>query len=111
MSTSPHVADLLQPLTPDEAQLRQTFYATLDEGLKAEWINGEMIVHSPVRLQHGDASLQLVFLINLYLQLHPLGKVFPEKVLIQLTRNAYEPDVCFFTAARAAVLRIMLPMG
>ncbi len=102
MATSPSVADLLHPLSPEEQQLRQSFYATLDESIKAEWINGEMIIHSPVRLQHSDASLQLAFLINLYLQLHPLGKVFHETVLVQLTRNAHEPDICFFNAARAA---------
>ncbi len=98
----PQVVQELQALLEDEYQRRQAFYDTLDPSVKAEWINGEAVVHSPVRLLHNDVSLRLALLIRAYLNNHPLGVVHHEKVMIRLTRNSYEPDVCFFGAATAA---------
>jgi Uma2 family endonuclease len=37
--------------------------------------------------------------------MHKLGWVGSEKVLISLTRNDYEPDLCFFDAATAAAFQ------
>ncbi len=98
----PQVVQELQALLAEEHEQRQAFYDALDPSVKAEWINGVAVVHSPVRLSHSDASGTLYRLIGNYLDLHPLGAVHHEKVMIQLTRNSYEPDVCFFRAATAA---------
>ena len=61
-----------------------------------EFINGEVIVHSPVKKAHNDISTNLVKLLDTYVTKHDLGFVGYEKIMIRLTRNDYEPDVCYF---------------
>jgi Uma2 family endonuclease len=85
----------------EEQNRRQHFYNTLPEGQKTEFINGEVIVHSPVKLRHNLASHNLSMLLSAYVRKRGLGLVGHEKILVALTRNDYEPDVCFFSAEKA----------
>lgn len=84
-----------------EEQKRHEFYEWLDEDKKAEFVNGQIIVHSPVLKQHTDATKYLTILLSTYVDLHDLGYVGFEKCLIRLTRNDYEPDVCFFNKEKS----------
>ena len=47
-------------------------------------------------MNHNRATLLLAQLINIYVVKNELGFVGIEKVMIKLTRNDYEPDICFF---------------
>jgi Uma2 family endonuclease len=85
-----------------EKEKRRLFFEQLREDQKAEFINGEVIVQSPVKLEHEEASSNLVVLLKAYVDVHGLGYVSHEKLLICLTRNDYEPDICYFGAAKAA---------
>ena len=85
-----------------EAQQRQNFYAQLNDGDKAEFINGEVIYHSPVKLRHNRAAKRILTLLDAHVQQHELGYVGFEKILISLTRNDYEPDICFFDNTKAS---------
>ena len=85
-----------------EAQQRSLFYAQVQEDEKAEFINGEIIMHSPVRLQHNAATGNIFRLLSTYVLTHQLGYVGHEKIMVALTRNDYEPDVCYFGPAKAA---------
>ena len=80
----------------DEETRRIAFYNEITEQQKIEFINGEIIVHSPVMKRHNTASLLLAQLMNIYAIKHQLGFVGIEKIMITLTRNDYEPDICFF---------------
>ncbi|WP_338877234.1 hypothetical protein WBJ53_25635 [Spirosoma sp. SC4-14] len=51
--------------------------------------------------QHGAAVGNLYSLLKAYLIKHRLGRVASEKAMISLTRNDYEPDICFWTTAHA----------
>jgi Uma2 family endonuclease len=84
-----------------EKAVRQHFYATIDENTKMEFINGQIIFQSPVKKMHNDATGNLYMLIKLYCSKHDLGWAGVEKVLVSLTRNDYEPDICFWKKARA----------
>ena len=84
-----------------EHKARERFYDEIDEDQKAEFINGKVIVHSPAKKRHIDAIALLLRLLHPYVQINGLGYVGQEKVLITLTRNDYEPDVCFFSAEKA----------
>ncbi len=86
-----------------EAQRRQDFYAQLSDSDKAEFINGEVIFHSPVRLRHNRTAKRLLTLLDAYVLQHELGYVGFEKILISLTRNDYEPDICFFDNRKASL--------
>ena len=66
-----------------------------------EFINGEIIFHSPVKLQHNSATKLLCGLLNAFVIKHKLGFVGIVKIMVSLTRNDYEPDICFFGNAKA----------
>ncbi|MFT5617286.1 MAG: Uma2 family endonuclease [Arenicella sp.] len=85
-----------QAILSQEAQKRIDFYNTITEQEKAEFINGEIIFHSPVKLKHNKVSKYILKLLDNYVDEHNLGYIGIEKVLIALTRNDYEPDICFF---------------
>jgi Uma2 family endonuclease len=98
----PTVVQRLHDLLDDEAQRRADFIDTVLEAEKAEFINGEKIVHSPVKFKHTAAAGNLLILLKAYVNAKQLGWVGFEKVMISLTRNDYEPDICFFGAGVAA---------
>jgi Uma2 family endonuclease len=80
----------------DEKVRRVAFYNDITEQEKVEFINGEIIVHSPVMKRHNTATVLLSRLMSIYSDIHQLGFVGIEKIMITLTRNDYEPDICFF---------------
>ena len=80
----------------DEKKRRINFYNDITEQEKVEFINGEIIVHSPVMKRHNSATVLLSRLMSIYGDIHQLGFVGIEKIMITLTRNDYEPDICFF---------------
>lgn len=86
----------------EEKKHRHAFREWLDEDKKAEFINGEVVMHSPVKRMHLKASKNLSVLLSFYVQAKLLGEVMVEKALIALERNDYEPDICFFSKERAA---------
>jgi Uma2 family endonuclease len=84
-----------------EQQKREKFYQDIDDDMKVEFINGEIIVHSPVKKEHTIAAGYLYKLLDTYVQIHKLGFVGYEKVMISLIRNDYEPDVVYFSPEKA----------
>ena len=84
----------------EERRKRQKFYEMLDDNSNMEFINGEIIMHSPIKLCHSEASDSLYQLLKFYVDLSGLGEVRHEKLMISLTRNDYEPDISFFSAEK-----------
>lgn len=84
-----------------EYQKRMAFREWLDEDKKAEFINGEIFMHSPVKRKHWKASTLLSRILGVYSSLNDLGEIAVEKALIALTRNDYEPDICFWLKEKA----------
>ena len=101
----PALVERLQQTLADEAERRAAFRDALSPDQKAEFINGETIVHSPARARHIAATGRIYALLHAYVQVHDLGWVASEKALVALTRNDYEPDVCFFGREKAAAIR------
>jgi Uma2 family endonuclease len=79
-----------------EKKARLAFYEQISPNDKAEFINGQIVWHSPVRLRHNDVGSRLFMLIRLHVGKSNSGIVGFEKLMIELTRNSYEPDICFF---------------
>jgi len=110
------VAELLQdPLLPDtlatlqqametERARRTRFYEEVDEDAKAEFINGEIIRHSPARNLHLQVKDRLQTLLGTFVQIRHLGAVRGEKAFCVFPRHDYEPDVVFFGPEKAALL-------
>jgi Uma2 family endonuclease len=99
--SAPLVASRLIAALEEEKNKRHAFYKDIDDDMKIEFINGEIIVHSPVKKAHTDATGFLYQLLNVFVRIHQLGYVGYEKVMIALTRNDYEPDVVFFDNEKA----------
>lgn len=99
VANSPKIIEIfngLKSLLEEEQKKRQHFHETVKEDQKAEFINGEVIIHSPVKFKHAMGSDLLFTYLRVYLGKTKLGFVGHEKLMIQLTRNDYEPDICFF---------------
>lgn len=104
LKSAPDVLLLIKELQQNiaaEAKERQKFYDLVHEDHKAEFINGEIVFHSPVKRQHWLVSMQLSSQLHQHVKKRALGEVGVEKVMIRLTRNDYEPDICFFTKEKA----------
>lgn len=85
----------------DENQRRHQFYNDIDEQMKVEFINGEIITHSPVRREHNEATGLLYKLVDTFVHKNKLGFVGFEKIMTTFTRNDYEPDIVFFNTEKS----------
>lgn len=99
---APQLLETARAKLQAEKARRQHFYNDITEQEKAEFINGEVIIHSPVRKAHNEASAFLLQLLNPFVRKHQLGFVGYEKIMVSLSRNDYEPDLCFFGNEKAA---------
>jgi Uma2 family endonuclease len=97
------IIEAAQTVFEQEKIKRQEFYDLAHEDMKAEFINGEIIFHSPARMQHWDVSTRLTSLLYTHVKTNNLGIIGVEKVMIRLTRNDYEPDICFFEKKKTVV--------
>ena len=96
---------LLQRQIEVEAQSRARFYEEMTPSQKIEFIAGEVILHSPARNRHLDATGLLFTLLGTYVRANKLGTVKSGKCLCTFPRNDYEPDIVFFSAEKAAKLQ------
>jgi Uma2 family endonuclease len=94
----------IQSYLNEETRRREAYYDWLTPDVKAEFINGEIIVQSPAKKRHTDVVANLATLLRTYVDEHDLGFLGAETVLISLTRNDYLPDIVFFTAGHAREL-------
>jgi len=99
-----YVAEL-ERLLEAERQARSRFRDELDPSVKAEFINGSCILHSPATYRHTNVTHLLHRLLSAYVDRQQLGWVGGEKVLVCLARNDYEPDLVFYGREKAAQLQ------
>ena len=99
------VIERAQAILASEAERRSAFREWLRDDVKAEFINGEVIMHFPVKRRHLDATQNLLMLLRIYVHQHDLGAVDSEKAMVGLTRNDYEPDICYWNAETAATFQ------
>ena len=94
---APQQVDALFAAMQNEKKRRHDFREWVTPGIKAEFINGEVILHSPVKKPHFSVTDLLSRLLSIYGSIKKLGRVATEKAMIALTRNDYEPDLVFFS--------------
>ncbi|MCU0340991.1 MAG: Uma2 family endonuclease [Spirosomaceae bacterium] len=99
------VIEAAQNKLREEQARRERFYDEITPDIKAEFINGEMIVHSPVRSRHAFVSDCAFRIVSLYTLRHQLGRSTHEKVMSRFTRNDYEPDIMFFRKEKADAIQ------
>ncbi|MEO0445006.1 MAG: Uma2 family endonuclease [Verrucomicrobiota bacterium] len=100
----PDVVKELQGQLEAEQERRNRFYAEMTADQKVEFIDGEIVMHSPARNRHLDVTGFVFVLLHTFVRLRKLGTVKAEKCLCVFPRNDYEPDAVFFGAQKAAAL-------
>lgn len=95
------LAERIHSALEEEKAIRRHFYEIIQEDKKMEFINGEIIFQSPSKLRHTNAVGLLLILLKTFVTKNDLGFVGSEKMLISLTRNDYEPDICFFDKSKS----------
>ena len=95
------VVEALQEKVEAERALREKFYEEMTPSQKVEFIDGEVLLHSPVEKRHLNATGLLFCLMNSFVNANDLGTVMSEKCLCVFPRNDYEPDIVFFGPKKA----------
>lgn len=82
---------------PEEPVSFEDFLAWTDEDTHAEWVDGSIVLMSPVNLNHQDLLSFLNDLVKRHVQAHRLGRVYFAPTLMRLpTRpSGREPDLLF----------------
>lgn len=91
----------LEEIWQNEQDKRLDFYNWVTPDIKAEFIGGEIIVHSPVVKKHNVITTNLVIALVPYINQNDLGFLGVEKIMCRLERNDYEPDICFFEKTKS----------
>jgi len=100
----PNLVDRLTQQLQNERLARHQFYEDMNPDQKIEFIDGEVILHSPARNRHLDVTMLTAKLLHTFVALHRLGTVKSEKCLCVFPRNDYEPDIVFFGPEKVASL-------
>ena len=82
----------------------EEFLAWVDEFTDAEWVDGEVIIMSPVGDRHADINRWLTTLLSMYIEEHDLGQIRGD-VLVRMVkpRALRVPDIYFYTTQRASL--------
>ena len=102
---SPALPEYVRELTERmeaEQRKRREFREALRPNQKAEFINGEVVLHSPAKYRHIGTLGFLQALLHVHVLRRGLGVVLTEKALVEFPRNDYEPDVIFYRTEKAA---------
>jgi Uma2 family endonuclease len=94
-----------QRILDREGKKRDLFRDKILPHEKGEFINGEIIMHSPARHSHNHVSSLVNRILGTYVSSHSLGFLLYEKVLCGFSRNDYEPDLVWFGPEKAATLK------
>ena len=103
----------LQPVAaPSAVMTEEEFETWCDEDVKAEYVDGEVIVHSPVSTRHSDVVLFLAGLMRVIAQQHDLGRVLGPELQVRLRPGLRRvPDLLFVAKERADMIQPTLVEG
>jgi Uma2 family endonuclease len=72
--------------------------------VRAEFINGEVIVQTAARDNHTISIRSIGRILDLFVTTRKLGVVRTEQALTGFDRNDYAPDICFWENRKAATV-------
>jgi Uma2 family endonuclease len=73
----------------------EEFLDWADEDIRAEWVDGKVVMASPVSVRHQLLVSFLVGVLNTYARLHDLGRVLNGPFQMKLATSGREPDMLF----------------
>jgi Uma2 family endonuclease len=84
----------------------EEFEAWCDEDVAAEYVNGEVIVRSPVRTQHSELAIFMAAILRLVSEQLDSGRVLGPEVQVRLRPGLRRiPDVMFIANDRAEIIQ------
>lgn len=98
---------------PGRRMTEVEFVAWCGDKTRAEWVDGEVIVMSPVSLRHSELGWFLMTLLSLIAQKFDLGTVHGPEVQFRVSASARrrQPDVLFVAKARGDLLKATVVDG
>ena len=104
----PDVEELINGVVrPSGLMTENAFISWCDEDVKAEWVDGEVIIMSPSSYRHVEIVGWLTKVMGMYVAAHDLGKVLGPEFMIRLgaRRRLRVPDILFLAKDRLHFLR------
>jgi Uma2 family endonuclease len=100
------LAERLQGLPIPGLRLSESQFEAEFRDIKAEWVNGEVIIMAPVSREHADINGWLFRLICEFVEHHDLGQVFGTEYPMRLAflRTWRVPDIMFVGKAKSSKL-------
>jgi len=93
------IAPIPHPMTEEE------FETWCDEDVRAEYVDGEVIVHTPASTRHNDMMWFLGTLLNMFVTHHDLGRLLGPELQVRLRPGLRRvPDLLFVAKARTDVI-------
>jgi Uma2 family endonuclease len=90
----------LRPMTEEE------FVAWCDEDVKAEYVDGEVIVYTPVSRRHDDLTWFLGTLLKLFVEKNDLGSIHGPELQVRLRAGLRRvPDLFFIAKEHRDILQ------
>jgi len=90
----------LRPMTEEE------FVAWCDEDTKAEYIDGEVVVHTPVSRRHDELTWFLGTLLKLFVEKNELGSIHGPELQVRLRAGLRRvPDLLFINKEHKDILQ------
>lgn len=82
-------------------------WAYSDEDIRAEWVDGEVIVLPPSSIEHDDLLIWLYAILRPFVEHHDLGTILGPGVAVRFAsqRRRRLPDVFFVSKSREDALR------
>lgn len=96
-------ADLdISPLPSQKRMTEEEFLAWCDEDTRAEWVDGEVVIMSPVSTDHGRLMRFVLSLLNGFAEERGLGEALGPEVCVRAnSKRRRLPDVFFIAKERA----------
>jgi Uma2 family endonuclease len=93
------------PDRPSSLLTLEQFKRLVRDGMKADLINGVMIVATPASYTHERLFGFLMTFLNLYVEERGLGVILGSRSLVEVgPRSGYEPDLCFVAQGRLDII-------
>ncbi|MCI0624727.1 MAG: Uma2 family endonuclease [Acidobacteria bacterium] len=89
------------------------FLRIIPDDVHAEWVDGEVVLMTPVSSDHNDLSVFLLALLRLYAEARDLGKVFCEPFQMKIGPDlpGRSPDLLFVSKKRLSHVKKVYLQG
>ncbi len=111
MSVTENSLDALSPaetaLPPSRRMTEQEFVAWCGEDTRAEWVDGEVVMMSPVNRHHARLQVWLVSVLEGFVGKHNLGEVLGPEFAVRLgdPPRLRVPDLLFVATERLGLIQ------